>query len=180
MNAFDQILSKVNDDTTSMIFENIDRTVETIELNYSKGETDITTLLFTKKDGLTFAEAIPLLVMRFKMYCEEWNDLTTYTKADIELWTSFIKDEYEQSTFIMDASIDEFKENYFVHRIFENDKQCKIASNRIELDFENFQKLNPLKDEIINVAKITFNRLETIFFVETKLHYIFFNWYTTA
>jgi hypothetical protein len=177
MSAFDHLFHR---DPTTKIFKNINRSVDIITLNYSKGETDMVTLLFTNKDGITFDLAMPLLVMRFKMYSEEWNDIENYTKKDIKFWTSLIKNQYEQSSFKSDISFEHFRSNFFVNRLFENDNNCKILHRGIEISHKEFKTINPLSRQTNNINKIIFERLEEEYFVETEKHFVMFIWFTTA
>jgi hypothetical protein len=177
MNAFEHLFPK---DSTKSIFKNINRWVDVITLNYSKGETEMVTVLFTNKAELTFDQAMSLLVMRYKMYSEEWNDIERYTSKDIKLWSSFIKAEYGQSTFESDISFEDFRYNFFVNRLFENNEKCSIKHKDRLISDEEFQILNPLIGQAIKINRVVFDRMEEEFFVETDKHFVMFNWYTTA
>jgi hypothetical protein len=180
MNAFELLFPENDSKLASCILEHITRPIEIISLNYNNSETDTTTVLFTVKDGLSFNDGMPLLAIRYKMYCEEWSTNDTYTQEDIERWISMLKNENQQTEFIENISIDEFKDNFFVKRLYENNNICTIQNEEIELSYVSFQKINPLNKDVVLVHKISFDRLEEVFFVETKLHYVFFNWKTTA
>jgi hypothetical protein len=152
-----------------------------IHLDFSKGETDFTRLLFIEKQSLTTNQAIAILTMRLMLFEEEWNDLKHYTKADIGRWIGFLEKQYAGSLYVSDVEIDDFKYHDFMVRLTTKKGLKSVEHNGQVVDFLTFKRINPLFHEQIKaVSKTKFNGLKEEFYVETSHHFVLFNWFTTA
>ena len=95
---------------------------EMIQIDCSKGETDSTSILYIQKNNFSFNEASVILTIKQKMLNEEWNDIGTYTKQDIQFWITVLEKEYKHSTYNENVTGKEFLNDHFMHRLqFEAD-----------------------------------------------------------
>jgi hypothetical protein len=155
-------------------------TAETIDIDYTKGETDNTLILFIEKNNLSFTEAMSILTMKQKMLHEEWDDLELYNNDDIKHWASLLVKEYGKSTYYENVTDDEFLNDHFVHRLRFETGIVSIFYNDSPISYKTFQEIIPCKNNYIKIAKSGYTRLEAEYYIETELHYILFNWYATA
>jgi hypothetical protein len=155
--------------------------IDILHLDFSKGETDFTRLLFIEKRGLTMAHAIEILTMRLMLFQEEWNDFKSYSKADMERWIGFLEKQYASSLYVSDVEIDDFKYHDFMVRLTTKKGLKSVEHNGQLIDFLTFKRANPLfHEQIISVSKTQFEGLREEFYVETSHHFVLFNWFTTA
>jgi hypothetical protein len=154
--------------------------VETIDIDCSHGETDRCLILFFVKNNFTFNEAFAILTMKQKMLSEEWEDLDLYNEADVTLWSQILAKEYASSTYSEKVTDDEFLNDHLIHRLQLENSIQSIFYNDKQISFINFQKINPIKTNLIRIAKSMYKRLETEYYIETEIHFVLFNWYTTA
>jgi hypothetical protein len=159
----------------------LNTTIQSIHLDYSRGETDWTTLLFFEKNKVSFKAALAILTLRLKMYSEEWGDFEHYTPEDIERWIGFLQLDYADSIFIEKVEKEVFENDFFVKRLHQQDSLKNIKMNDKTIDFASFKSNNPLFLEKINrVAQSKFEGLHTEYYVETERHFVLFHWFTTA
>lgn len=152
-----------------------------LDLDFSKGETDFTRLLFIEKRDLTTYHAIAILTMRLMMHEEEWNDLTRYTKEDIERWATFLMKQYDNSMYFPNVEIDDFQSHFFVQRLTTKKGLKSVEHNGQVIDFLTFKRTNPLfHEQIKRVSKTQFTSLREEFYIETSHHFVLFHWFTTA
>jgi hypothetical protein len=152
-----------------------------IHLDFSKGETDFTRVLFIEKRSLTTNQAIAILTMRLMLFEEEWNDFKSYSKADMERWIGFLEKQYAGSLYISEVEIDDFKYHDFMVRLTTKKGLKSVEHNGQLIDFLTFKRTNPLfHEQILSVSKTQFNGLKEEFYVETSHHFVLFNWFTTA
>jgi hypothetical protein len=155
--------------------------IDIIDLDFSKGETDFTRLLFIEKKDLTKPHAMAILTMRLMLFEEEWNDLKHYEKADFERWIPLLEKQYAGSLYVPDVEIDDFKYNHFMVRLTTKKGLKSVEHNSQLIDFLTFKRTNPLfHEQIVSVSKTQFNGLKEEFYVETSHHFVLFNWFTTA
>jgi hypothetical protein len=153
---------------------------ERINIDCSHGETDRTLILFIKKDNYTFDEAFGILTMKQKMLAEEWEDLELYTAEDVEFWGQMLLKEYGNSTYHTNVTSADFMNNHFNHLLKFEDGINSIFYNDTKISFTEFIKTNPFNVPFVNAAKSIFTRLEVEYYIETEVHFVLFNWYTTA
>jgi hypothetical protein len=152
-----------------------------LDLDYSKGETDRTRLLFVEKKDLTPHHAFTILTMRLMMYLEEWNDLADYKTEDFKRWLPLLEKQYEGSSYLQDVNIADFQSDFFVQRLTTKKGLKSVEHNAQLIDFLTFKRLNSLfHEQIKSVAKTQFQSLQEEFYVETTHHFVLFNWFTTA
>ncbi len=154
--------------------------IDVIEMNYSGGETDLTTLLFLKKENLTPNEAWAILTLRLLMHSEEWNDFETYTDEDIINWMELLSVHYSKTTFAPYTDTEIHAENYFIDRLKAPEKLNVVRYNGKIISPDAFDKIDPLTDKLHIVARTKFNTLEAEFYIETEKHFLLLNWFTTA
>jgi hypothetical protein len=172
-NNYDQYLNQCLDVLTTKI--------DIIDLDFTKGETDFTRLLFVEKKDLTKYHAVAILTMRLLLFEEEWNDLKRYTKEDIERWMGILEKQYEGSVYFPDIDVNEFKSHFFVERLTSKKGLKSVEHNGQIIDFLTFKRANPLfHEQIMRVSKTQFSGLKEAFYIETSHHFVLFNWFTTA
>jgi hypothetical protein len=170
---YDQYLNQCLDVLTTKI--------DIIDLDFTKGETDFTRLLFIEKKDLTKYHAVAILTMRLLLFEEEWNDLKRYTKEDMERWMGILEKQYEGSTYFPDIDVNEFKSHFFVERLTSKKGLKSVEHNDQIIDFLTFKRTNPLfHEQIMRVSKTQFSGLKEAFYIETSHHFVLFNWFTTA
>jgi hypothetical protein len=151
-------------------------------LDYTRGETDFTHVLWLKKsDDLAFNKAVSILLIRFKMYMEEWADFANYTTDDIERWIGFLETEFTDTEHISEVSAEDYQNDFMVKRMEDRRDLKSILYNNKKISFKKYTDLNPLfSDKIFHIERTQSERLATQYFIETELHFALFNWYTTA
>jgi hypothetical protein len=174
-------LSKNYDQYLSHCLDILTTKIDIIDLDYSKGETDFTRLVFVEKKDLTKYHAVAILTMRWMLYEEEWNNFTHYKKEDFERWIPLLKKQYEGCKYFPNVGIADFQSDFFVQRLPMKKELKNVKYNAQTIDFLTFKRTNPLFHErIVAVSKTKFERLKEEFYVETSHHFVLFNWYTTA
>jgi hypothetical protein len=159
----------------------LDTIVHTVHLDYSRGETDWTIVLFFEKNKVSFEAALAILPLRMKMYAEEWGDFAHYNHEDIVRWLGFLEADYEDSIFIENIEKEVFEANFFVKRMQLPDNLKNLTLNAEIIDFDTFKAQNPLfSEKIKHVAQSKFEGLRTEYYVETERHFVLFHWFTTA
>ncbi len=153
---------------------------ETIDIDYNKGETDNTLILYIDKNNYSFEEAMAILTMKQKMLQEEWEDLELYDKDDIATWANMLQKEYSRSTYFENVTDDEFSNNHFMHRLQFADGINSIYCNDIQISHAEFLLKTPCKKEYLKISKSSYTNLEAEYYLETQTHFVLFNWYTTA
>lgn len=163
-------------------YKGLSKKVDFFNLDFTRGETEVAKLLFIEKDGLTFAEAQIILIQRLLMVQEEWMSPEEYTKENVAGWTEhFLKAKYNNAPYVNGISIDDDSDRYLITDNLFADRKATITFNERHLDFEEFNKENPLlNDNIIEVSKSHFKGLLIEFYFETDKHFLLYNWYTTA
>jgi hypothetical protein len=179
------IITKLKQENTNYLLDFaavLTTNVDVFFLDYTRGETDFTHLLCLKKsDDLTFNKAMSILLMRLKMYNEEWTDFANYTTDDIERWVVFLEVELDNTEHIGEVSFEAYQNDYMVERIEDSRDIKSILYNDKKISFKKYADLNPLfSDSIYHIERTQSERLETQYFIETELHFVLFNWYTTA
>jgi hypothetical protein len=170
---YDQYLNHCLDALTTKI--------EILDLDYSKGETDFTRLVFIKKQDLTKNHAFAILTMRLMMYEEEWNDLKNYKKDHFERWIPLLEKKYEGYMYFTNVEIADFQSDFIVQRLPMKKELKTVKHNTQTIDFLTFKRTNPLFHErTLAVSKTKFARLQEEFYIETSHHFVLFNWFTTA
>jgi hypothetical protein len=146
-------------------------------LDFSKGETDVTRLVFIEKKELTKYHAIAILTMRLMLFGEEWNDLKRYKKEDFERWMPLLAKQYEGCMYVPNIEIDDFKYHHFMVRLTTKKGLTRVEHNGQLIDFLTFKRTNPLfHEQIMRVSKTQFNSLKEEFYIETSHHFVLFNW----
>jgi hypothetical protein len=174
-------LSKNYDQYLNHCLDVLTTKIDIIDLDYSKGETDVARLLFIEKKDLTKYHAVAILTMRLMMYEEEWNDFTRYKKEDFERWIPFLEKQYEGCMYFPSVEINDFKKDFLVERLPHRKGLKSVKHNAQLLNFLKYKSLNPLFHErTVAVSKTKFERLQEEFYVETSHHFVLLNWYTTA
>jgi hypothetical protein len=153
---------------------------ESIHIDCSKGETDITSILYIPKNDFTFNEALAILTIKQKMLKEEWNNIEAYTKEDEQFWITLLQKEYNHSTYCENLTDDEFLSDHFMHRLQFEAGINSIYKNDIQISYGKFKEITPCKNAYVKIAKSSFKRLEAEYYLETDEHFVLFNWYTTA
>jgi hypothetical protein len=153
---------------------------DTIDIDCSKGETDNTLFIFIEKNNMSFDEAMSILTMKQKMLNEEWDDLELYNKDDIALWASMLAKEYGNAIYYENISEDEFLNDHFMHRLQLDAGIQSIYFNDKQINFKSFQEIIPCKKTYLKIAKSSYTRLEIEYYLETDMHFVLMNWYTTA
>jgi hypothetical protein len=175
-----QIISENQGHYINCCVESLTKKIDFITIDCSRGETDLTTIAYLKKDNLNFIDAISILTIRLKMHKEEWNDLNKYSKTDIIRWSKMLQNEYKNSEFIKDVSEAKFNANFLVKRL-SNEKEVKhLKLNDDFINFEMFDKINPIKEKIVSISESIFERLEMEYYIETESYFVLLNWFTTA
>jgi hypothetical protein len=179
------IITKLKQENTNYLLDFaavLTTNVDIFFLDYTRGETDFTHLLcLEKSDDLTFNKAMSILLMRLKMYNEEWTDFANYTTDDIERWISFLETEFTNTEHISEVSSETYQNDFMVKRMEDHRDLKSILYNGKKISFGKYTDLNPLLlDKIYHIERTQSERLETQYFIETELHFALFNWYTTA
>jgi hypothetical protein len=152
-----------------------------IHLDYSKGETDFTRLIFVEKQDFTKQHALAMLTTRSFMYTEEWNDVKNYKKEDIERWIPLLKKQYEGAVYSDNMTVADFQNSFPFQRLPMKKTLKNSEHNAQIIDFLTFKRINPLFHErLMAVSKTTFAGLQEEFYIETSHHFVLFNWFTTA
>ncbi len=152
-----------------------------IDIDYSKGETDCTRLIFIEKNDLTSFHTLAILTIRLMMYSEEWNDLKNYKKEDFERWIPILKKQYDNCMYFPNIAIEDFENDFFVARLSASKEIKSMKYNDESIDFQRFKQINPLvHEDILSVSKTRFSGLMEEFYVQTSHHFVLFNWFTTA
>jgi hypothetical protein len=149
-------------------------------IDCTKGETDITKILFIEKGQFSFEEALAILIVKQKMIDEEWNDISNYSEKDIHFWITQLEKEYAYSTYNKNIGDNDFVNDFFIKRLEREEEIKSIKFNNGKISFETFQKINPLTNNFIQISKSDFKRLAVEYYVETDLHFVLFHWYTIA
>jgi hypothetical protein len=152
----------------------------TIDIDCSKSETDNTLILYIKKDGYTFNEAMCLLTMKQKMLQEEWEDLDLYNADDIKLWAKMLAKIYSNSTYFENISDTEFLNDHFMNRLQVADNITAIFYNNEHITHKKFLEITPCKSQYLKICKSTYKHLEAEYYLETEQYFVLFNWFTTA
>lgn len=175
-----QVLKNALPQYKKICFDALKTPMNVIEMNYSGAETDLTTLLFIKKENLTPNEAWAILTLRLFMHSEEWNDYETYTAEDVLNWVELLVAHYNKSTFepYNDTAI--HTENYFIDRLKFPEKTNVLRFNGKKISPDTFDKIDPLTDALHIIARTKFNNLEAEFYIETDKYFLLLNWFTTA
>jgi hypothetical protein len=178
------IIETLNTDYDQYIkhcFDGLKASVSIFDIDNSKGETDLTRILFMDKMQFTKPKAMAILIMRLMMYSEEWTDYEIYTKEDVIRWVKFLEINYQNSIYHPAVSYDEFINDHFVYRLqFENEIQKNILLNSKPIEFQEFQTIFPTENNILSISSSGFKKLEQEYYLETGSHFMLFNWYTTA
>jgi hypothetical protein len=176
-----ETLNQHHDQYIKHCFDGLKASVSIFDIDNSKGEMDLTRILFVDKMQCSKQQAVAILTMRLMMYKEEWVDYQAYTKEDIIRWVGFLERDYENSTYHPAVSYDEFINDHFVYRLqFEDEIQKVILLDSKPIDFQEFQTIFPLENDILSISSSGFKRLEQEYYLETASHFMLFNWYTTA
>ena len=154
--------------------------MDVIDMDYSRSETDLTTLLYLKKENLTHNEAWSILTLRLLMHSEAWTEFETYTTEDIKGWIILLEEHYKKTQFVpySDTQID--NDNYFIERLKFPEKTNTIRFNGKTISSDTFDKIDPLTDTLHIVSRTKFNNLEAEFYIETENHFLLLNWFTTS
>jgi hypothetical protein len=181
-----ETLNQHHDQYIKHCFDGLKASVSIFDIDNSKGETDCVRILMLKKRRFTKQQAIAILTMRLMMYSEDWTNYRSYTKEDILRWIGFLERNYQNSIYFPNVSHDEFINDHrdeFIneHLVFRIPFQhyLNFMTSNIENHVTN-RLLFPTKNEILEISKSNFERLEDEFYLETKSHFMLFNWYTTA
>jgi hypothetical protein len=152
----------------------------TIDIDCSKSENDNTLILYIKKDGYTFNEAMCLLTMKQKMLQEEWEDLDLYDTDDIKLWAKLLAKTYSNTTYYENVTADEFLNDHFMNRLQVAEGINAIFYNNEQISYKKFLEITPCKKSYLNICKSSYTHLEAEYYLETEQHFVLFNWFTTA
>jgi hypothetical protein len=177
------IIESLNTDYDQYIkhcLDSLKTPVSIIELDNSKGETDLSYLLFTEKSNKTKYEAIAILTMRLLLYKEEINNFSELKKSNIEQFSKQLFTNYENSMYFPNIEIEEFANDFLIKRVEKEANNKSIKINEEALIFSEFKKIFSFKKNILKISKTNFQRLETEYYIETKTDFILFNWFTTA
>jgi hypothetical protein len=179
------IITKLKQENTDYLLDfaaALTSKVDVFFLDFTRGETDFTHLLcLEKSDDLTFDKAVSILLMRLKMYNEEWTDFADYTTDDIERWVGFLETEFTNTEHVSEVSFEAYQNDYMVKRMEDSRDLKSILYNGKKISFRKYIGLNRLLlDKIYHIERTQSERLETQYFIETELHFALFNWYTTA
>jgi hypothetical protein len=163
-------------------FHGLEIPINILDIDYSKGETDLVRILFVEKKHLTKYHAISILTMRLLMYEEGWNKYEFYTIKDVEYWIEILEKKYSKSNFLIsNFDLKQDSGYYFIQRLEDNDAINSILFNTEIIEFNDFFMINPLfSEKIIRANTSKFEGLETEYYIETENHFVLFNWYTTA
>ncbi len=175
-----QNISKNQEHYINCCVKSLTKKVDFITIDCSRGETDLTTIVYLKKENYNFIDAISILTMRLKMYNEEWKDYESYSKSEIILWFGMLEKEYGNSEFIDDISEEKFNSSYLINRLFDEKEIKYLKLNDDFINFEMFNKINPIKEKIVSISESIFERLEMEFYIETENNFVLLNWFTTA
>ena len=161
-------------------FEALKTHIDVIEMNYSGGETDLTTLLFLKKENLIPNEAWAILTLRLFMHSEEFDDFESYTTEEVLSWMELLATQYNKTTFELYTDTAIHSDNYFIDRLKFPEKTNVVRYNGRTISPDTFDKIDPLSDTLRIISRTKFNTLEAEFYIETEKHYLLLNWFTTA
>jgi hypothetical protein len=175
-----QIISENQGHYINCCVESLTKKIDFITIDCSRGETDLTTIAFIKKENYNFIDAISILTMRLKMYKEEWNDYENYSKSDTIRWSKMLQKDYQNSEFIEDVSEEKFNDNFLVERLSNKIKIKHLKLNDDFINFEEFYEINPIKEKLVSISESIFKRLEIEYYLETKNNFVLLNWFTTA
>ena len=175
-----QVLKKELPHYIDCCFSGLKMHIDVIDMDYSRSETDLTTLLYLKKGNLKLNEAWSILTLRLLMHSEEWTELDTYTIEDIKRWIVLLEEHYKKTQFVpySDTQID--NDNYFIERLKFPEKTNTIRFNGKTISSDTFDKIDPLTETLHIVSRTKFNNLEAEFYIETENHFLLLNWFTTA
>ena len=175
------ILTEDYNSYLSASIEGLNMNIEVCYIDFTRGETDISTLLYLKKKELTWNEALIILVQRRLMVWEEWLDFSNYNSDDLIRWTGFLKTDYINSIYCDDISLKNDVDKEFFFDRLNPDRICSIERNNKKIDFSEFKQSTPLLNEtIIKISESKFDRLAAEFYIETDNHYLLYYWFTTA
>lgn len=150
-----------------------------LDLDYSKGETDFSRLIFIEKKDLTKYHAVAILTMRLHLFENEWNDFKSYKKEDFERWIPLLEKQYEDCIYFPNVEIADFRKDFFVERLTQRKGLKSVKYNAQLLNFLKYKSMNPLFHErILTVSKTKFAGLQEEFYIETSHHFVLLNWVT--
>jgi hypothetical protein len=173
-------LSKNQEQFIENCYVGLSKKVNFIQLDCSRGETDLTTIAYFEKENLNEDQAISVILLRLKMFKEEWNNFKKYTKNDIIRWSKMLEKEYKNSDYLSNITEKEFNNNYLVERLSDKRSLKFLKLNEVYIDFKKFKEINPLNEKIIQISESIFKRSEIEYYLETEKHFVVLNWFTTA
>lgn len=157
-------------------YKGLNKDVDIIFLSHSQAETQSSTILFVKKESLSFKEAFSILTIRLLMYIEEWNNFSDFTRDDMIRISSWLETKYSNTKFVLDVTVSSDIDPRFTEK-----EIVSILFNNEVIDFDFFKRINPLLTEKNIERSISiFKSLEDECYIETENHFVLFNWYTTA
>jgi hypothetical protein len=157
-------------------YKGLSRDVDVIFLDHSRSETTLSTILFIKKEDLSFKEAFSILTIRLLMYYEEWNNFSDFTRDDMIRISTQLEAKYFNTEFILNFTIP----NDIDPRLTEKEI-LSIRFNNEVINFDYFETMNPLLTEKnIEWSISLFKSIQDEYYIETENHFVLFNWYTTA
>jgi hypothetical protein len=175
-----QIISENQEHYINCCVKSLTKKVDFISIDCSRGEADFTTIAYLKKEKYNFIDAISILTMRLKMYKEEWKDYENYSKLDTIRWSGMLEKEYGNSEFITNVNEEKINANYLINRLFDEKEIKQLKLNDDLINFEMFDKINPIKEKKAAISESIFERLEMEYYLETENHFVLLNWFTTA
>ncbi len=154
--------------------------IEVVDIDYSKGETDRVCILYLPSQTYSFTQAMSMLTLKQMMLNEEYNDIELYDADDIKLWADSLAKQYASSRYAETIPAAEFLQDDLVVRLTNKERNAVLFHNDVQITFEHFLEVNPFANELLSVSKSTYTRLEVEYYLQTKQHFVLFNWYTTA
>jgi hypothetical protein len=157
-------------------YSGLSKTVNVFCLDHSHGETTLSTILFIKKESLSFKEAFSILTIRLLMYKEEWNNFSDFTRDDMIRISTWLEAKYSNTQFVLNFTIPNDIDPRFTEK-----EIVSILFNNEVITFDYFERTNPLLTEKnIKWSISMFKSIQDECYIETENHFVLFNWYTTA
>lgn len=159
--------------------------MEVYYIDFTRGETNSSTFICLPKGNLKPKAAYAMLIHRALMVYEEMFDFENYSKLDVALLNEQIQANYKNTQYISNLDLNLERDGAFVFPELGYGWQPEkiYLHDYYPIDFETFDKLNPLRHaKIIAASRTKFNEkeLETEYYMETETHFLLLHWHTTA
>ena len=161
--------------------DGLKKEIDVYHIDYTRGETDSSTLLLLRKEGFSWNAAFIMLTQRQLMVDEDWTDYENYTLEDLMRWSGLVRSHYMNSQYKSNVVLDSDEDNCFFMKRLMKESPKKIFYNDSEIDYATYKQNCPLfNEQFLKVSKSKFKGLQAEFYLETTNYYMLYHWYTTA